>query len=68
VTRPPPQLAGIQAQRHVLLTSSIVAAELCYGARTLAMPITVRELLAAVQILAFTAGDVLRVAYEVQRA
>ncbi len=60
-------LARIHEQRHRLVTSSIVVAELCYGVRTPALFAAVRQVLSPVQILSFTVDAALRVGVEVER-
>lgn len=60
-------LSRIQAQRHVLVTSSLVVAELSYGARTSAMRAEVERVLYGVRILPFTAEAAFRVSVEVER-
>jgi tRNA(fMet)-specific endonuclease VapC len=60
-------LALLHSRRNTLLTSSIVAAELCYGARTPAMRGAVTTLLSITRIIAFTPAMALRMSSEVQR-
>ena len=60
-------LARIHASRINLVTSSIVAAELCYGARTPAMHSAVATLLSITRVLSFTEAMAFRIATEVLR-
>lgn len=60
-------LARIHEQRNVLVTSSIVVAELCYGARTAVMQAEVVRMLSPVQVLPFTAEMALRLGIEAER-
>jgi len=63
-------LAKVQEQRHQLITSSIVAAELFYGARTAAVRSAVQQVLFGIEIVAFTsqmASRISVVAEQLQR-
>lgn len=60
-------LARIQEKRHRLITSSIVVAELCYGARSAQARTLVDEVLFGVEILPFTAEMAFQVALEAER-
>lgn len=60
-------LARIQSQHHFLVTSSLVVAELSYGARTPAMRAEVERVLYGVRILPFTVEAALRVSVEAER-
>jgi predicted nucleic acid-binding protein len=60
-------LARIQEQHHHLCTSSIVVAELCYGARSGLMRAEVEKVLFGMEILPFTAEMALQVSVEAER-
>jgi predicted nucleic acid-binding protein len=60
-------LTRIHGRRHALVTSSIVAAELCYGARSSAMRSDVTTLLSITRILPFTETMALRLSFEAER-
>ena len=60
-------LVRIHEQRHVLFTSTIVVAELCYGARNATQRADVIKVLARMRILPFTARMALRVSIEVEK-
>jgi len=65
--KPTTLLARIQEQRYALITSSIVVAELCYGARSALMRSEVEKVLFGVEVLPFTADMAQRVSFEVER-
>jgi predicted nucleic acid-binding protein len=60
-------LARIQEHRHRLMTSSIVAAELYYGARSPLMRTEVEKVLFGVEIVSFTAQMAWQVSIEAER-
>ncbi len=60
-------LARIQQKRHFLVTSSIVVAELCYGARSDSARAAVDKVLLDVEIVPFTQEMAFQVAVEAQR-
>ncbi len=60
-------LARIQEQRHRLVTSSIVVAELCYGARSDLLRAEVEKVLYGVEILPFTVQIAWQIAAEAER-
>ena len=60
-------LARIQEQHHQLVTSSIVVAELCYGARSSMMRGEVDKVLYGIDILPFTAEMAFQVSLEAER-
>jgi len=60
-------LARLQEQHHRLITSSVVVAELCYGARSSVMRAEVEKVLFGVEILAFTAEMALQLSIEAER-
>jgi predicted nucleic acid-binding protein len=57
-------LTRIHHRRHALVTSSIVAAKLCYGARTPAMRADVLTLLSITRIIPFTEKMAVRMSRE----
>lgn len=59
-------LARIQELHHRLVTSSVVVAELCYGARTPLMRAEVEKVLYGVEILPFTEEMALQVSIEAE--
>ena len=60
-------LARIHGSRRALVTSSIVAAELCYGARTVAMRADVMTLLSMTRIIPFSETMAFRLSWEAER-
>jgi predicted nucleic acid-binding protein len=60
-------LARIQEQRNLLATSSIVVAELCYGARTPGMRGEVSKTLYGVEVIPFTAAMAGQISFEAER-
>lgn len=60
-------LARIHEQRHWLTTSSIVVAELSYGARTAVMRTEIERVLRPVEIRPFTARMAFRMSIEIER-
>jgi len=60
-------LARIQELRHNLVTSSIVVAELCYGARSALARTAVEKVLFGVEVLPFTAEMAFQVSMEAER-
>jgi tRNA(fMet)-specific endonuclease VapC len=60
-------LARIHEQRHWLATSSIVVAELSYGARTAAMRAEIEKVLLPVEVHPFTARMAFRMSIEIER-
>lgn len=60
-------LTRLHQTRSALTTSSIVAAELCYGARTAAMRADVRTLLSITRIVPLTEKMAFRLSWEAER-
>lgn len=60
-------LAIIQERRHHLTTSSIVVAELCYGARSALMRSEVEKVLFGVEVVPFTAEMAWQLSVEAER-
>jgi tRNA(fMet)-specific endonuclease VapC len=60
-------LTRIHQARHMLVTSSIVAAELCYGARSATARADVMTLLSMTRVIPFPESVALRISFEVER-